>query len=160
MKRTSKTWLYFTLEIIFMLVGPCIFVWLQSGSLTSGYKVSTTAIIVTILIFVVFKKVFLDKWIKSFDTKIINIETNALSITDKISIEKSKKAWRNYSVLQLSFNCVIPLLLFILAIITIKVVEKGLIELFGCLVFCLVSIIIGMIFKLAEIYSIKFPHEE
>ena len=159
MKRSAKSWVFFALQILFMLVVPCVFIWLQSGSLESGYKVSVTAIMLTILIFWVFKKVFLNKWLNSFDQKIINIETNALTITDKNAIETNKKAWRSYSVIQLAFNVIIPLLIFILAIITIKVVEQGLIKLFGCLIFCLVSIIIGFIFRIAEIYSIKFSHE-
>lgn len=159
MKRSAKSWVFFALQILFMLVVPCVFIWLQSGSLESGYKVSVTAIMLTILIFWVFKKVFLNKWLNSFDQKIINIETNALTITDKSAIETNKKAWRSYSVIQLAFNVIIPLLIFILAIITIKVVEQGLIKLFGCLIFCLVSIIIGFIFRIAEIYSIKFSHE-
>ena len=159
MKRTAKSWVFFALQILFMLLVPCAFIWLQSGSLESGYKVSVTAIMLTILIFWVFKKVFLNKWLNSFDQKIINIETNALTITDKSAIETNKKAWRSYSVIQLAFNVIIPLLIFILAIITIKVVEQGLIKLFGCLIFCLVSIIIGFIFRIAEIYSIKFSHE-
>lgn len=159
MKRSAKSWVFFALQILFMLVVPCVFIWLQSGSLKSGYKVSVTAIMLTILIFWVFKKVFLNKWLNSFDQKIINIETNALTITDKSAIETNKKAWRSYSVIQLAFNVIIPLLIFILAIITIKVVEQGLIKLFGCLIFCLVSIIIGFIFRIAEIYSIKFSHE-
>ena len=159
MKRTAKSWVFYALQILFMLVVPCAFIWLQSGSLESGYKVSVTAIMLTILIFWVFKKVFLNKWLNSFAQKIINIETNALTITDKSAIETNKKAWRSYSVIQLAFNVIIPLLIFILAIITIKVVEQGLIKLFGCLIFCLVSIIIGFIFRIAEIYSIKFSHE-
>ena len=159
MKRTSLTWLYFAFQILFMFVAPCMFVWLQAGSLTTGYKVSVTAILVTIIIYIMFRKLFLDKWLKTFDMKIINIETNALSITDKASIEKSKKVWRSYSLVQAILNAIVPLLVFVLAIITIKVVEQGLIKLFGCLMFCLISVFIGVIFRIAEIYSIKFPHE-
>lgn len=159
MKRTGKSWLFFAFQIIFMLVAPCLFIWLQSGSLTSGYKVSVTAIMVTILIFWIFKKVFLNKWLSSFDQKIINIETNALSLTDENAIKTNKKAWRDFSIIQLAFNMVIPLLVFILSIVTIKVVEQGLIKLFGCLIFCLMSVVIGVIFRIAEIYSIKFSHE-
>lgn len=159
MKKTVKTWIFFFLQVVFMLVIPCVFVWIQYGDLTQRYKISVTAIILMILIFWVFKKIFLNKWLKSFDQKIINIETNALSITDKTAIQANKQAWRMYSVLQLFFNSIIPLLLFVLAIVTIKTVEAGLIKLFGCLVFCLCSIVIGVLFRIAEIYSTKLKHE-
>ena len=132
MKRTKKTWLFFILQLVFMLIAPCVFVWLQYGDLTSGYKVSVTAILLIILIFWAFKRIFLNKWLKTFEQKIINIETNALTITDKQAISSNKKAWRFYSLVQLLFSAIIPLLLFILAIITSKTVEQGLIKLYGC----------------------------
>jgi mannose/fructose/N-acetylgalactosamine-specific phosphotransferase system component IID len=102
----------------------------------------------------------IDKWLKSIDQKIINIETNALSITDKSAIESNKKAWRRFSLLQLFLGSIMPILVFVLAIITIKTVEAGLIKLFGALVFCLISIIVGIIFRVLGIYSIKLAHEQ
>lgn len=159
MKRTKKAWLFFALQIIFIFITPCVFVWIQYGELTEGYKLSATTIILLLLIFWVFKRIFLNKWLKTFDTKIINIETNALSLTDKTAINTNKRAWRNYSLVSLFFNSIIPILLLALAIITIKTVEQGLIKLFGCLMFCLISIVIGVMFRVAEIYSISFPHE-
>lgn len=160
MKKTKKAWLFFVLQLIFMLVVPCVFIWVQYGELTTKYKVSVTAIFLTMLVFLIFKKIFLNKWLKTFDQKIINIETNALSLTDKTAIESNKRAWRNYSVLQLVFSSVIPLLLLALAVITIKVVEQGLIKLYGCLMFCAASIFLGVIFRIAEIYCMKLCHEE
>lgn len=160
MKRTSKTWLFFALQVLFMLIAPCVFIWLQYGDLTQRYKVSFTAIMLLILVFWVFKRIFLNRWIKTFDSKIINIETNALSITDVNAIATNKKAWRIYSLLQLFFNSVIPILVFVIGIITIKIVEKGLIKLFGCFMFCFISIMLGILFRICEIYSMKLPHEK
>lgn len=159
MKRTNKSWVYFTLQLIFMLVVPCIIVWLQYGKLVAQYKISVTAILLLMLIFCVFKKIVLHKWIKTLDNKIANIETNALTITDKNAIESNKKAWRNYSIFSLLFSIVLPLLVFILAIITIKTVEQGLIKLYGCLIFCLISVGLGILFRMLEIYSMKLSHE-
>lgn len=160
MKRTAKSWVFFALQLVFMLVVPCVFIWVQYGGLTTSYKVSVTAVMLSILIFWVFKKIVLNKWLKTFEQKIINIETNALTITDIQAIKANKKAWRNYSVIQLVFNSVIPLLLMALAVITIKTVEQGLIKLYGCLMFCLISVIVGVIFRIAEIYSMKLEHED
>ena len=81
MKRTGKAWIFFVLEIIFILIVPCVLVWLQYGDLAKGYKVSVTAIMLTMLIFWVFKKIMLDKFVKGLSQKIVNIETNSLSIT-------------------------------------------------------------------------------
>ena len=160
MKKTSKSWVFFILQIVFMLVAPVIMVWIQYGDLTQKYKVSVTAIMLLLLIFWVFKRIFLDKWIKTIDLKITNIETNALSLTDKTAIESNKKAWRTYTLMQLLFSSVIPLLLMALSVITIKAVQDGLIKLYGCLMFCLLSVAVGVLFRVCEIYSIKLRHED
>lgn len=159
MKRNGKSWTFFALQLLFMLVVPCVFIWLQYGELTVKYKISVTAIILVLLVFVTFKKIFINNWLKKIDAKIIGIETNALSVTDQNAIKTMKRTWRTCSVLQTLFSAIIPLLVFVLAVITIKVVEAGLIKLFGCLMFCLISIIIGVIFRIAEIYSMKAAHE-
>ena len=39
-------------------------------------------------------------------------------------------------------------------------VEKDLIQLYGCLMFCLISICVGIVFRIAEIYSMKLTHEK
>jgi hypothetical protein len=160
MKRTKLSWLYLVLELIFLLVAPCVMMWLQYGDLTHRYKIPVTAILLTLLIFLTFKKILLNKWMKGFELKIANIDSNALSITDPIAIKSNKKAYRNYSILQLFFNSIIPILLMALAVLTIKTVEKGVIKLYGCLMFCLISICIGVIFHIAEIYSMKTAHEK
>lgn len=160
MKRTKKSWLFLALQIVFMLVIPCVLIWLQYGNLTSKYKISVTGIFALILIFWVFKRIFLNKWIKGVDQKIVNIETNSLSITDIKAIESNKSAWRMYSILQLLISLFIPILLGVLSIITIKTVEEGLIKLYGCLMFCAMSIFIGVIFRVAEIFSMRLTHEK
>ena len=160
MKRTVYSWLFFSFQILFMLVVPLILIWVQYGDLEKHYKLSVTAIILTLAIFVIFKKIFLQKWQKNVEIKIANIETNALSLTDEKSIEANKKVWRLYSVLQLLFSAVVPILVAILFVITIKVVEQGLIKLFGVLMFSICSIFIGVIFRVAEIFSQKLYHEK
>lgn len=159
MKKTKKSWLFFSLQLVFVLLAPILLIWLQYGDLEGVYKVSMTGILCTILIFWVFKKIMLDKFVKGLSQKIVNIETNSLSITEKTAIETNKKAWRTYTLLQLFINSIIPLLLLVFALVTIKTLEQGLIKLFGCMMFCTISIGVGVIFKVAEIYSVKLTHE-
>lgn len=159
MKRTKLTWTYFILQIVFMLIVPCVFIWVQYGDLATKYKVSVSAILLLVVVFLVFKRVFLAKYLKTLETKIANIETNALSITDENAIKSNKKAWRFYSVIQLITSAVVPILLFIFGIETIKVVEDGLIKLYGCLMCCLLSVCVGVLFRVAEIYSMRLTHE-
>ena len=159
MKKTLASWVFFALSIIFMLVVPCVFVWLQYGDLQGAYKVSATAIIIIIAIYLIFKKIILNKWIKTLDAKIINIESNALSITDIKSIKANKTVWRICSIVQVVLNSIVPICISILAVLTIKVVEKGLIKLYGCLIFCLISIGLGIVCRIFEIITTKLYHE-
>ena len=155
MKKTKKAWALFIGQALFMIVIPCLFIWLQYGDLGTRYKISVTAIFLLILVFWTAKKIMFSNYLKTLDQKIVNIETNALSIVDKSAIEENKKAWRRFSLIKLFMNGVVPVLLFILGLITIKVVEDGLIKLYGCLIFCLLSIIMGVFLKIAEIYSMS-----
>lgn len=159
MRKTIKSWLFFTLSIIFILVVPCVFVWLQYGDLTEGYKVSVTAILMLIGIVLTFKKLILNRFLKTLDAKIIHIETNALSITDNESIQANKSVWRGCTIIKLLIDSIIPICLGVLAVITIKVVEQGLIKLYGCLIFCLISIGVGIVCRIIEICTTKLKHE-
>lgn len=64
MKRNGKSWTFFVLQMIFMLVVPCVFIWVQYGDLTLKYKVSVTAIMLVLLVFLTFKKIFINGWLK------------------------------------------------------------------------------------------------
>ena len=160
MKRTVASWLFFALSIIFMLIVPCVFVWLQYGDLQGAYKVSVTAIILIIAVYLTFKKIILNKWLKFLDSKIINIETNALSITDDASIKANKTVWRVSSIVKVLLDSIVPICIAILSVLTIKVVEQGLIKLYGCLIFCLISIGLGIVFRIVEILTTKLYHEK
>lgn len=160
MKRTGKAWIFFVLELVFFIVIPLILIWVQYGTLAKKYKISVTAILLTILIFWVFKKVLLNTWLKTLDNRIVAIETNALSTTDEKAIISNKKAWRLYSLVQLIFSLIVPLLIMALSGLTIKVVEQGLIKLYGVLMFCFMSIFVGVLFRICEIYSMRLTHEK
>lgn len=160
MKKTKKAWLFLGLQLLFMIVVPIAFIWMQYGVFSLKYKISVTSILLMLLMFLIFKKIFINNWLKSIDQKIINIETNCLSLTDKTAIDANKKSWQTYSLIQLFFSSIIPLLILIIAILTIKVVEDGLIKLYGVLMFCAISIIVGLLFKVLEIFSTKTKNEE
>ena len=160
MKRTKKSVLFFILQIVFSLVIPCLLVWLQYGDLSKRFKMGVTVITLLMIVFLIFKKAVLNKWLKTIDTKITNIEANALFITEKDAIETNKNTWRLYSIVQSIFNYIIPIFIFLLGILTIKKVEDGIIKLYGVMILSAASFIVGMIFRWAEIYSMRLPHEK
>lgn len=160
MKKTKKSWVFLGLQLLFMIVVPIAFIWMQYGVFSVKYKISVTSILLILLIFLIFKKIVLNKWLKGIDQKIVNIETNCLSLTEETAIQTNKKSWQTYSLIQLFFSSIIPLLIFIIAILTIKVVEAGLIKLYGVLMFCAISIVIGLLCKVLEIFSVKTKNEK
>lgn len=161
MKWTKKTWAFFGLQLICFLVIPCILIWLQYGDAELGakYKISVTGIIVLAFVFMLVKKIMLNPFLKKIDGQISQIEINQLSVVDHAAIYSLKKKYRALSVMQLVFNAIIPILMLVLFIMTLKVVEAGIIKLFGVLVFCAISIGLGVIFKVFEVYSLKCEHE-
>ena len=84
MKKTKKSWVFLGLQLLFMIVVPIAFIWMQYGVFSVKYKISVTSILLILLIFLIFKKIVLNKWLKGIDQKIVNIETNCLSLTEEM----------------------------------------------------------------------------
>lgn len=160
MKHTKKSFLFFVMQIVCFLVVPVIFIWLQSGGLAQGYKLSITAIIATVIVFIMFKKLMLNAWLKKIDDKVTQFEVNQVSETVPAAIASLKRKWRTLSLIQLFINAVVPLACLVLFLMTIKVVEAGLIKLYGCLLVSAVSMALGVLFRVAEIYSVRCEHEK
>lgn len=160
MKHTKKSVVFFTMQIICFLIIPAVFIWLQSGGLAVKYKLSMTAVISLIVVFLMFKKIMLNSWLKKIDGKVAQIEVTQLATVDESAISSLKRKWRTLSVIQLIINAVIPLAILALFLMTIKVVEAGLIRLYGCLLISSFSMALGVVFKIAEIYSVRCEHEK
>lgn len=171
MKKTTSSYICFALQIVFMIILPVIFVCVQytstgDASTTNAttknlvkFKLSVSAIALLILMFAIFKKVFINSRLKMIDTKITNIDTQALTITDEKAIKANKKAYRFYSVIQFAINIIIPILVMILFIIIVQAVERDIIKLYGCLIFSCISFCVGCVFRVGEIYSMRSTHE-
>ena len=62
MKKTKKAWLFLGLQLLFMIVVPIAFIWMQYGVFSLKYKISVTSILLMLLIFLIFKKIFINNW--------------------------------------------------------------------------------------------------
>ena len=160
MKKTTKSKLYFILQLIFYMIVPCVLIWVQYGQTeVAWYKISVTGIVLLLIVFLIFKKLFLNPLIKKVNDQLSQIEIDQLSVTDQTAIQSLKKRFRRLAVIQLIFNAVIPVAVLALGLLTINVVEAGLIKLHNVLMLCTVSIAIGLICKIGEIYALKCEHE-
>lgn len=160
MKKTKWSWIYFILELVFFLALPCFFVWLQYGKTeVEWYKVSMTGIVILLLIFMIFKKIFITPIIVKINAQIAQIEIVQLAALEPSIILGYKKKYRSLSIKQLIFNTFVPALILSLTLMTIKVVEAGAIKMYNVLLICAISIVVGLICKIGEIYSLKCEHE-
>ncbi len=159
MKKTISSTIFFVLNIVFMLIVPIIFIWLQYGDIQGTYKISVTAILIILAVFLFFKKLIINKWIETLNLRVVTIESNSLSITDEKSIKANKNVWRLCKTISLLIDCIVPIGIAVISVLTIKVVEEGLIKLYGCLMFCLISIALGVVCKILEIFTTKLKHE-
>lgn len=161
MKKTVKSRLFFIGELLFFLVVPCVLIWVQYGKVeVTWYKLSITGIALILLIFSVAKKLFLNPIIQKTTAQVTQIEAQQLSVTDPLAIASNKKKFRSLSMWQLFFNMIVPILVFAAMFITLKVVEAGAIKMFGVLVFCAISMGLGILCRIGEIYNVRCEHEK
>lgn len=156
--KTKKV--YFVLQLLFFLVVPCVLIWVQyADGAGLKYKIPMTAVILMIFVFLFAKKVWLNPWLEKQEQKLIQIETLQLTAVEPPVIASLKREYRMRSMIQLVFRMVVPVLLVVLVLLTIKAVETGLVKLFGALMLCTVSFAFGIGCKVAEIYSVRLEHE-
>jgi hypothetical protein len=162
MKWTKKTWLFFALQLIFILIVPCVLVWMQYGGaeLSTKYRVSVTSIMLFALIFLIAKRLIFTPWLKKINGQLAQIEVDHLTVTAPEAIASLKKRYRALAVFQLLTNAIMPLLVLVMAILTVKVVQDGLIKLYGVLMFSTISTAVGVLCKLGEVYSVRCEHEK
>lgn len=161
MKKTAKSRLCFIGELLFFIVAPIVLIWVQYGDVhVAWYKMSMTGIGMILFILLIAKKIFLSPLIQKVALQVAQIETQQLSVIDPIAITSNKKRFRKLSMWQLFFNSLLPILIFGGLIITIKVVEAGAIKMFGVLVLCAISLFLGIICRIGEIYSLRCEHEK
>lgn len=163
MKNTPAKTVWFVLQLLFFLIVPCVLVWCQYASaeaVTVRYKISVTGIALMLFIFLISKHFWLTPFLKKLESKLAQIEVAQLTATEPEAIESLKRKYRQLSLFQLIIRLVMPILLLLLVLSTIKVVEAGVVKLFGVLSLCAVSFALGVVCRVFEIYAVRLEHEE
>lgn len=160
MKKTKTSRLFFVLQLVFMLIVPCVIIWLQYGDAGQKYKISLSAVILLIFVFMVFKRLIFSPYLKKAGNQLSQIEIDQLQATEQRAINSLKKRYRKLSIVELLFNMIVPVLVFVLFLMTINAVQAQIIKLYGALVFCGISIGVGVLCRVGEIYALRCEHEE
>lgn len=159
MKKDKKYWALQIAQLLFFLIIPvALFIWKCTTIKNNGeteFIISCSGFIMAIIIFIVFKKIILKKYLADLNGKIINYTTQMETETDQSKIPLIEKALSKSLVIRDLF-IVIPVLIVLgLLLLIIKAVEQQMITLYSVLGLCLLSYIVGFICMLFQSYSIK-----
>lgn len=158
--KTKK--IFFILQLLFFLVVPCVLIWTQysnAGKVAAWYKISLTGIIALVFVFLIAKKLWLDGLLEKCRQKISNIEVQLLATEGENAIQSLKRAYRSLQLIDLFARAVVPVLAFVAALFVISAVQEGAVKLFGAMALSGVSMVLGIICKIIEIYTAKPEHE-
>ena len=163
MKKTKWQAVFIVCQFICMFVVPVLLLWLEYGSnafVSVKYKLSITGIIFVLLFFSLSKRFWLNDSLKKLQAKIANIETDALSMTDRQAIATTKRTYKRYRYIDLLFKLLMPLVLLVGLTIIVKALEEQALKMYGVFLWSTISFAVGIAFKVLEIHFTKFAHEE
>lgn len=162
MKKNKKAIIFVLLEMIFMMLVPVVLLWTEYGDSMVGlkYKISISGIVFLLIFFFLSKRFWLDDSLKRLNAKITELETLGLTVTDQTAIMSMKQRYRQYRLIDLFVKLLIPAAVLVLILMCVKALEEQAIKLFNVFMSSTVSFAVGIVFKIVEIYSMKFEHEQ
>lgn len=159
MKKDKKYWALQIAQLIFFLIVPIVlFIWKCTTIQNEGgtkFIINCSGFIVAIIVFIVFKKVILKKYLADLNGKIVNYTTQIETETDQTKIPLIEKALSKCLIIRDLFIVAPVLVALGLLLVIIKAVEQQMITLYSVIGLCVISYIIGFICMLFQSYSIK-----
>lgn len=152
MKFTKKRAAFFILHLVFSAIVPIVLVIVRYSNIGDtnkavGFKISITGILLLIFIFLVFKKLFIDRKLADLkaQSNVMLADLKTKQDTDELTaLEKELKSIKTTEAV---FGSIIPLLFIVAALVAFKALEAQIVTLSSTLGFIAVSYVIGMIFN-------------
>lgn len=147
---SAKKIVFMILEIVFTLVVPAaLVIWNYStwGEEANAFKISFTGILILIVLFFLFKYVFLNKWMRRMRDKATQHEADLKIETDEEKIENLKSELKKERTIEAVLNYILPILVCLAIVIIAECLESAMVTLSGTFAWCTVSILIGGIFS-------------
>lgn len=159
----KKDKLYIALEIakwVFFLGIPlALFIWkcTSIGNSAGGTKfiVGCSGYIICLIIYIIFKKAIMKKYLFELNGKIVNYTTQLETETDEEKITLIEKALRKCLIIRDIFNVAPIIIGFALMLLIIKNIEKDIITLYGVLGLITLSCLLGFGCNLLQDSNIK-----
>jgi RsiW-degrading membrane proteinase PrsW (M82 family) len=159
MKKDKKYWALEIAQLIFFLIVPiALFIWKCTTIQNEGgtkFIINCSGFIFAIIIFIVFKKVILKKYLSDLNGKIVNYTTQIETETDQTKIPLIEKALSKCLIIRDLFIVAPVLVALGLLLVIIKAIEQQMITLYSVIGMCVISYTIGFICMLFQSYSIK-----
>jgi hypothetical protein len=159
MKKDKKYWALEIAQLIFFLIIPIVlFIWKCTTIQNDGgtrFIISCSGYIVAIIVFIIFKKIVLKKYLADLGGKIVNYTTQIETETDQTKIPLIEKALSKCLIIRDLFIVAPVLVALGLLLVIIKAIEQQMITLYSVVGLCVISYIIGFICMLFQSYSIK-----
>jgi hypothetical protein len=159
MKKDKKYWALEIAQLIFFLIIPIVlFIWKCTEIQNDGgtrFIINCSGYIIAIIIFIVFKKIVLKRYLADLSGKIVNYTTQIETETDQTKIPLIEKAMSKCLIIRDLFIIMPVLIALGLLLVIIKAVELQMITLYSVIGLCVISYIIGFICMLFQSYSIK-----
>lgn len=165
MRWTKKKVLYNVLQLVFYGVVPLVLIILTYGNLgytteAMGFKIAAPGIILLILAFVCFKKLFINKRLADAHSQLNQLKADLKVKVDAAEVANIESAINNLGTAEVILNAVVPVLMLLLLILCCKVMEAQLVKLSGTCGFILISYLLGTIFAVLDAREVKSKHME
>lgn len=164
MRWTKKKIAYNVLQLAFYGVVPLILIFMLYGNMghtrqAVGFKIAAPGIIITMLVFLCFKKLFINKKLSDAHSQLNQLKADLKVKTDSAEVTNIENAIKNLGTAEVLLNAVVPILLFALLILCCKVMESQLVKLSGTCGFILLSYIIGTAFAVLDAREVHGKHK-
>lgn len=168
MKKTIGRVICTMLEVLFYWIVPLVFILVQYASIentpaTVGFKLGLGGCIALLIVFLVLKKLFLDKYIKRISDKITEYEVRIDIEVDVDKIVNIENGLKRCYTLEVFFNMLLPAILILIMFVACKGLETQLVKFSGAVGFIGVSMLVGVLVSLVKarmVVSKRRKHEE
>lgn len=164
MRWTKKKIAYNVLQLVFYGVVPLILIFMLYGNMghtrqAVGFKIAAPGIIIIMLVFLCFKKLFINKKLSDAHSQLNQLKADLKVKTDSAEVTNIENAIKNLGTVEVILNSIVPILLFALLILCCKVMEAQLVKLSGTCGFILLSYIIGTVFAVLDAREVNGKHK-
>lgn len=155
MKKTAGRVICTALEVLFYLAVPLAFIFWQYASIentpeTVSFKLGLGGCIALLIVFLVLKKLFLDKYVKRITDKIADYEVRIDIEVEQEKIVNIENGLKRYYTLEALVNMLLPAILILLLFVACKGLETQLVKFSGAVGFIGLSMLAGFAASLVK----------